>query len=401
MTDKSGSNVLLVVTGGIACYKACEVLRGLQRAGCDVRVCMTSDACMFVGPTTFEALTHHPVALDLYSYPESDIPHISLTDWADAILVCPATANICAKLAAGIADDCASTTLLAADSPVLMAPAMNVRMWSNPATQANVSLLDERGVRFVYPDAGLLACGAVGEGKLASVGEIVNAVLNELDPCRDRDLEGVRILVTAGPTHEAIDPVRFIANASSGKTGYAIARAAAERGAQVTLVSGPVDLDTPAGVERVDIVSATQMRDAALKAFEGADAAICAAAVADYMPSEAADHKLKKGKEKLDVIHLVETPDILAELSAEKGKRVVVGFAAETDDLLANAEAKLKRKGCDLIVANDVSRDDSGFGSDTRRVAFVSEQGADEMPTLLLGDLAGVILDKLLALLKS
>lgn len=388
-------NVLVAVCGGIAAYKACEVVRGLQRGGCDVRVTMTADAERFVGPVTFEALTGSPVADDLFSHPGSAIPHIDLAAWADLALVVPATANVMAKMAAGIADDCLSTTLLACPCPVLVAPAMNVHMWQAAATQANLETLRSRGVRLVMPSEGRLACGDVGQGKLADVDAIVGAALAALDrPAPERDLEGMRLLVNAGPTHEAIDPVRFIANASTGKMGYAIAAEAAARGAVVTLVSGPTALPTPAGVTRVDVVSAAQMHAACLEAFEGADAAVCTAAVADYTPAAPADHKLKKSREPLGSIELVETADILADLCARREGRVVVGFAAETDDLLAHAREKLERKGASLIVANDVSRADSTFGADTSRVALVSPEGVEQHETMPLADVARVICDR-------
>lgn len=389
--------VLLAVCGGIAAYKACEVLRGLQKAGCEVRVTMTADAERFVGAATFEALSGAPVATSLYGHPASAIPHIDLAEWADAAVVVPATANVMAKMACGIADDCLTTTLLACWGccPVLVAPGMNVHMWQSPATQANVAALRERGVRFAGPDSGRLACGDVGEGKLAPVDQIVAAALALLAP---RDLAGLRVLVNAGPTHEAIDPVRYIANRSTGKMGYALAEAAARRGAEVTLVSGPCALVTPAGVSRVDVESAAQMHDAMIAAFEGADAAICSAAVADYTPAAPADHKLKKSREHLDSITLVETADILADLCARKGKRVVVGFAAETNDLLAHASEKLARKGADLIVANDVSRPESTFGADTNRVALVSADGVEQLETMPLADVADAILDRVAAL---
>lgn len=398
------ANVTLVVCGGIAAYKACEVMRGLQKAGCDVRVAMTQDATRFVGETTFRALSHHEVVTSLYGMHETAIPHVEGADFADLVLVVPATANVMAKMACGIADDAATATILAAHSDVLVAPAMNVNMWRNPATQANVALLRERGVRFVMPASGELACGYVGEGKLAPVEDIVAAALALLGKAegaaeKHAALAGRDVVVTAGPTHEAIDPVRYIANASTGKMGYAIAREAARRGANVTLVSGPTALATPVGVHRVDVVSAAQMHEAALAAFGGADAAICAAAVADYTPKAPADHKLKKTAEHLDAIELVETADILRDLSARKGDRVVVGFAAETDDLLAHARQKLERKGCDLIVANDVSRVDSTFGSDTDRVAFVYPDRVEQMDTLPLEQVAAELLDRLGALL--
>ena len=382
--------VLLAVCGGIAAYKACEVLRALQKSGCEVRVTMTEDATRFVGPVTFEALSGAPVATSLYDYPGSAIPHISLAEWADVAVVVPATANVLAKMACGIADDCLTTTLLACACPVLVAPGMNVHMWRNAATQSNVATLRERGVRFVGPDSGRLACGEVGEGKLAGVDEVVEAALALLAP---RDLAGLRVLVNAGPTHEAIDPVRYIANRSTGKMGYAIAAAAAQRGAEVTLVSGPTSLVTPAGVRRVDVESAAQMHDAMLAAFDAADVAICSAAVADYTPVAPADHKLKKSHEHLDAIQLTETADILADLCATKGTRVVVGFAAETDDLLAHAQEKVDHKGADLIVANDVSRPESTFGADTNRVALVTANGIEQLDTMPLANVADAILD--------
>lgn len=402
MTAATRGNALLCVCGGVSAYKACEVLRGLQKAGCDVRVCMTEDARRFVGETTFEALSGHSVAYDLYTYPESAIPHVELGNWADVVLVVPATANVIAKMAAGIADDCLTSTLLAANCPVLVAPAMNVHMWENPATQANVATLSERGVQLVMPATGRLACGDVGTGKLAEVDEIVATTLEALDRATaPQDLAGRRIVVNAGPTHEAIDPVRYIANASSGKMGYAIAAEAASRGATVTLVSGPTALATPAGVTRVDVVSAAQMYDATCAAFENADAAILSAAVADYTPAAPADHKLKKSSEPLDRVELVRTADILAQLSSVKGSRVVVGFAAETNDLVDNARRKLVEKGCDLVVANDVSRSDSTFGSDTNRVTLVSAAGAEPHETLPLSQVAALICDRVSALLAE
>lgn len=391
--DGRAPRVLLGVCGGIAAYKACEVLRGLQKAGCEVRVTMTEDALRFVGAATFEALSGAPAATSLYDYPGSAIPHIELAEWADAAVVVPATANVMAKMACGIADDCLTTTLLACACPVLVAPGMNVHMWQNAATQANVATLRGRGVAFVGPDSGRLACGDVGGGKLADVGDIVAAALALLGGAGERDLAGLRVLVNAGPTHEAIDPVRYIANRSTGKMGFAIAAAAARRGAAVTLVAGPVTLATPAGVRRVDVESASEMRDATLAEFERADVAICSAAVADYTPAAPADHKLKKSREHLDAIELTETADILAELCAAKGGRMVVGFAAETDDLIAHAEEKLRRKGADLIVANDVSRPESTFGADTNRVALVSAGGTKQLETMPLADVADAILD--------
>lgn len=384
--------VLLCVTGGVAAYKACEVLRLLQKAGYDVRVAMTQDSLEFVGKTTFEALSGHEVATSLYGFVDSPIPHIMLSEWADLVLVCPCTANVMAKAATGVADDLVSATLLAAGPAKLaLAPAMNTHMWENPATQSNLLCLEGRGAHLILPVSGRLACGDVGSGKLPAVEDIAADVLDILGDLRnptsfsaekDAPLAGRHVLVTAGPTQEAIDPVRFIANRSSGKMGYAIARAARDAGARVTLVSGPVSLTPPAGVDVVRVTSAAQMLEACLVAFEGCDAAVLAAAVADYTPAAPADHKLKKDTSRLDRIELVETTDILATLSACRGGRVVVGFAAETNDLLVNARAKLARKGCDMIVANDVSRADSTFGSATDRVVLVTATGDEQLPTL-------------------
>ena len=400
--------VLLAVCGGIAAYKACEVLRGLQKAGCDVRVTMTEDAERFVGATTFEALSGAPVATSLYGHPGTPIPHIELARWADAAVVVPATANVLAKMAHGIADDCLTTTLLACWGccPVLVAPGMNVHMWQNPATLANVATLCDRGVWVIGPDSGHLACGEDDTGKLAPVDEIVAVTVAALHrDFRERplvsDLAGREIVITAGPTHEAIDPVRYIANASTGKMGFALAQVARARGAIVRLVAGPCSLDTPSGALRTDVTSAAEMHRVAIGAFEHADAAICCAAVADYTPVAPADHKLKKAAEYLDAIELTETADILADLCARKEERVVVGFAAETNDLLAHASEKLRRKGADLIVANDVSRPESTFGADTNRVALVSAEGIEQLETLPLPAVADAILDRVAALLPQ
>jgi len=406
MLDKTAQpSVCLVVCGGIAAYKACEVLRGLQKAGCDVRVVMTEDATQFVGKTTFEALTHHEVVLSLYNNVESPVAHVDLADWADCIVVVPATANIMAKMAYGIADNAASATLLAAHTPVLVAPAMNTHMWTNPATQANVALLRQRGIQMVMPESGRLACGYTGDGKLAPVQQIVDDTLkvlsgNDAAPSK-QDLAGKKLLITAGPTHEKIDPVRFIANCSTGKLGYTVAKVAASRGADVTLISGPTYLEAPQGVNVQRVVSAEDMYKACVNIFDGVDAAILTAAVADYTPAHPADHKLKKSLEYLESIDLKETTDILASLSKTKKDQVVVGFAAETNNLLEHAQAKLERKGCSMIVANDVSRPDSTFGSDTDRVAFVTPQGVEQLETLPLADVASELLDRVAKMLEE
>ena len=395
-----GSNeektVLLCVTGCIAAYKSCEILRLLQKAGCRVKVLMTEHATQFIGPTTFRALTHEKVAIGLFDDPEDPIHHISLAQEADAVLVAPATANIIAKMTHGIADDLMSTTLLATKAPVLIAPAMNSGMWSAAATQDNIQVLKGRGAHFIQPDSGYLACGDVGSGRLASPEIIVDATLSLLQSTSD--LVGEHVLITAGPTHEPIDPVRYIANRSSGKMGLELAKAARDRGANVTLVAGPIDLPIPAGIESIHVQTASQMRDAALKAFEHSTIAILAAAVADYTPAAAADHKLKKAVDPIDSIPLVQTQDILADLSSNKRDRIVVGFAAETNNVLEYAEAKLKRKGCDAIVANDVSLTDAGFGSSNNRAWWVTSCKTDDLGLLEKNALADEILSRTLLL---
>ena len=395
-----GSNeektVLLCVTGCIAAYKSCEILRLLQKAGCRVKVLMTEHATQFVGPTTFRALTHEKVAIGLFDDPEDPIHHISLAQEADIVLVAPATANSIAKMAHGLADDLMSTTLLATKAPVLIAPAMNSGMWSAVATQDNVQVLKGRGVRFVQPDSGYLACGDVGSGRLASPETIADATLSLLRG--SSDLSGEHVLITAGPTHEPIDPVRYIANRSSGKMGLELAKAARDRGANVTLVAGPIDLSIPSGIEAISVQTASQMRDAAVKAFEHSTIAILAAAVADYTPAMPADHKLKKAVDPIDSIPLIQTQDILAELSSNKGDRIVVGFAAETTDVVEYAQAKLKRKGCDAIVANDVSRSDAGFGSSNNRAWWVTSSAIDDLGLLEKNALADEILSRTLLL---
>lgn len=391
--------VALFVTGGIAAYKACEVLRGLQKGGCDVRVCMSANATKLVGPTTFEALSGHHVTLGIFGDGETPIPHIELSEWADLALVCPATANVIAKMAAGIADDAVSTTLVACSCPVVMAPAMNVHMWQNPATQANVKTLVSRGVQVVGPATGRLACGDVGAGKLEDVSVIVAAALARVRA--HGSLAGKRVVITAGPTHEPIDPVRYLSNASSGKMGYALAQAAAAHGAEVTLVSGPVSQPKPTGVKLVGVTTASEMLAATQEAFESADAAILAAAVSDYRPAKSSDHKLKKAAEPLEALELVENEDILATISATRGGRVVIGFAAETNDVIENARKKLERKGCDLIVANDVSRADSTFGADTDLVTLVGDKYEEELPLMSKPEVAEAIIERLVTMLGT
>jgi phosphopantothenoylcysteine decarboxylase/phosphopantothenate--cysteine ligase len=378
MTATDIPTVVLGVSGCIAAYKACELSRELVRAGCRVKVVMTEAATHFVGPATFRALTGEPVATSLWEDPSSvRVFHVSLAEEADVFVVAPATANVIAKLASGRADDLLTTVALATEAPMIVAPAMNTHMWRAQPTVANLTTLRARGAVVVEPATGELACGDVGEGRLAEVGSIARAVLAEAS--RARDLEGVRVLVTAGPTWEAIDPVRFITNASSGKTGYAIAEEAARRGAVVTLVSGPTALPDPFSADTVRVRTALEMREAVLAAYPRADVVVAAAAVSDFRPTEAAPEKIKKDVA-ADAISLARNPDILAELSATKAGRVLVGFAAETSDVAAQARTKLERKNLDLVVANDVSVEGLGFGSDVNRVVFVTPDAEEELP---------------------
>lgn len=384
--------VLLCVTGCIAAYKSCEILRLLQKAGYRVKVLMTEHATQFVGPTTFRALTHEKVAIGLFDDPEDPIHHISLAQEADVVLVAPATANCIAKMAHGIADDLMSTTLLATKAPILIAPAMNSGMWSAAATQENVEVLKGRGVHFVQPDSGYLACGDIGSGRLPTPEAIADATCSLLQG--STDLVGEHVLITAGPTHEPIDPVRYIANRSSGKMGLELARAARDRGANVTLIAGPIEIPIPAGIETIHVQTASQMYNAAVKAFGRSTIAILAAAVADYTPSAPSDHKLKKAVDPINSIPLIQTQDILAKLSSNKENRIVIGFAAETNDVVDYAVAKLKRKGCDAIVANDVSRSDAGFGSSNNRAWWVTSSTVDDLGLLEKRALADEILSR-------
>lgn len=392
--------VLLGVTGCIAAYKSCEIVRALQKAGVRVKVVMTEHATEFVGPVTFRALTHEPVAVGLFDDPSDPIHHVSLAQEADCFLIAPCTANVVAKIANGIADDLLTTTALATTAPLVIAPAMNVNMYENAANRYNIGKLHIRGARIIEAGDGYLACGDVGKGRLAEVDDIVAATLDELG--LQRDLDGRQVMVTAGPTVEPIDPVRYISNHSSGKTGYAIARAAALRGAEVTLVSGPVSLPVPEGVRVVRVKTAREMLAAAEEAFGEADIAVFAAAVADMRPREAADHKLKKGQAdaELGTIDLVENPDILATLGARKRDgQVVVGFAAETCDVVANAEKKLSTKHADFIVANQVGGG-RAFGTDDNAVWFVDEEDVEELPRMAKSRIADEILDKAKEFLK-
>ncbi|MGZ8362794.1 MAG: bifunctional phosphopantothenoylcysteine decarboxylase/phosphopantothenate--cysteine ligase CoaBC [Caulobacteraceae bacterium] len=385
----SEQRVLLIVGGGIAAYKALELTRLLRKAGIGVRPILTKAGAEFVTPLSLSALAEDKIYSELFSLTdEAEMGHIQLSRSADLVVVAPATANLMAKAANGLAGDLASTTLLATDKPVLMAPAMNVRMWEHAATQANVELLKARGVSMIGPDEGEMACGEYGYGRMAEPAAIFDAIMAALaggavattvqTTAAPGPLTGRRALVTAGPTVEPIDPVRVLTNRSSGKQGYAIARALADLGAEVTLVSGPTALDAPPGVARVGVETAEEMLDACRAALP-ADIAVLTAAVADWRPESTAPSKIKKGAG-APILRLAENPDILAALSKAKDRpAVVVGFAAETDDLEVNARAKLKSKGCDLIVANDVSGGQA-VGSDDNTVLLVGRDGSEAWP---------------------
>lgn len=390
-------HIVLGVTGGIAAYKACDLVSRLVKAGAQVRVVLTEHACHFVPPLTFETLSGHPAYTDTFA-PRAEMEHIALSRWADAFVIAPATANCMAKLACGLGDDLLSTTALAMTAPLLIAPAMNANMWRHPATQKNREILLSRGARFIGPTSGRLACGDDDVGRMAEPEAIVNA-LPGLFNAR-LDFEGVRVLVTAGPTVERIDPVRFITNRSSGKMGYAIAEAARDRGAEVVLVSGPVALPAPRGVERVSIESSAQLCEAVLSRGEWADVIIQAAAPADFRPSSVAAGKIKKTGEGM-TLELENTTDIAAELGRRKrAGQVLVAFAAETDDVIPNARGKLSRKNADLVVANDVSRSDAGFGVDTNAVTLVTRDDETALPLMSKRQVADAILDRVDALMN-
>jgi phosphopantothenoylcysteine decarboxylase/phosphopantothenate--cysteine ligase len=389
--------VVLGVTGCIGAYKACEVLRELQRRGADVRVVMTSAATRFVAPMTFEALSRHPVFHDQWAPgANGDIRHVSLADEADLLLVAPATANTLGKFARGIADDALSTLYLATRAPVLVAPAMNVNMYEHPAVQENLATLRARGALVVEPGSGYLACGWLGKGRLAEPEEIVDAAMAVL--ARRHDLEGETVLVTAGPTVEDIDPVRYVSNRSSGKMGYRLAEAARDRGAKVILVSGPTSLAAPHGVEVVPVRSAQDMQRAVAERVGPATVVIAAAAVSDFRPAAASPSKIKKDSRPA-TLDLVRTPDILQGLGEARGARVLVGFAAETEDLVANARKKLEAKNLDLVVANDVTAEGAGFGGDTNAVVLLKRDGSRiDVPVASKREVAERILDEVRAL---
>ncbi len=395
MSALRDKTIVVGVCGGIAAYKAAELVRLLAGEQARVRVMMSRNAAQFITPLTLQTLSANPVATDTFSLTEeSEIGHIRLADSADAIVIAPATADVIAKAAIGIADDILTTVLLAAQCPVAFAPAMNVHMYAHPTVAENLARLRSRGVTVIEPGTGDLACGYQGKGRLPEPAAIVEELQRMLSA---RDLGAERILVTAGPTQEMIDPVRFVSNRSTGKMGFAIARAAWRRGASVRLVAGPSPLATPHGVERIDTVSAAEMLNATARNFPWSTALVMAAAVADFRPRAPAAHKIKKNARGI-TLELEGIADEMPRLSARKGSRIVIGFAAETQGLEENAAAKLRRKRLDFIVANDVSRADAGFAVDTNVVTIVGEDGrAVEHPKLSKDEVADVILDRLLA----
>ncbi|WP_295881093.1 bifunctional phosphopantothenoylcysteine decarboxylase/phosphopantothenate--cysteine ligase CoaBC [uncultured Alistipes sp.] len=394
-----GRHILLGITGSIAAYKAAVLCRLLKTAGAEVRVVMTPLAKQFITPLTMATLAKNPILVEFFD-PENGAwnSHVSLGEWADCYLIAPATANTLAKMATGVADNLLLTTYLSARCPVVVAPAMDLDMFAHPATQANLATLRSRGVRVVEPEAGELASGLTGKGRLAEPEHIVEAVTRLLVPTA-KSLEGRHFLVTAGATIEAIDPVRFISNHSSGKMGYAIAGELAARGARVTLVSGRTALACPEGVERVDVLSAEEMYRAATEAFAACDGAVMCAAVADYTPEQVSATKLRKGDGEL-VIRLRRTHDIAAELGARKEGRLLVGFALETDDEEAHAEQKLARKHFDFIVLNSLRDAGAGFRGDTNKVTFIDRTGREPLPLLTKREVAGRIVDRIEKLLK-
>lgn len=413
-------NVVVGVTGGIACYKAADVVSRLKKESVEVDVIMTKNACHFVDPLTFRTLSKNPVVTDTFATPEAwKVGHVALAEKADVFLIAPATANVIGKVASGIADDMLTTTIMASKAKIVFAPAMNVNMYENPIVQANIRRLKEYGYLFIEPGAGMLACGYEGKGRMAEPPEIVRFVLELLDGQKSRaggdemtsekapaddsygDFSGKKILVTAGPTVEKIDPVRYISNRSSGKMGYALAEAALARGAEVTLVSGPVSLECSPQIRRIDVSTTREMLAACESEFESSDIVIKAAAPADFYVVNASDHKMKKADGSIS-IELAENPDILKTLGSRKGSRIMVGFAAETRNLEAYAREKIAKKNLDMIVANDVSAPSAGFDVDTNIITVITADGQKtEYGKMTKSEAANVILDRVLDAVKK
>lgn len=390
----NGKHIILGITGSIAAYKAAMLCRLLVKEGAEVRVVMTPIAKQFITPLTMATLSKHPILVEFFN-PENGEwnSHVSLGEWADMLLIAPATANTLAKMCTGVADNLLLTTYLSSRGKVAVAPAMDLDMYAHTTTQQNLRTLAERGVAIIEPEAGELASGLVGKGRMAEPEEIVRQVEAILNPTPST-LEGKRYIVTAGATIEPIDPVRYITNHSTGKMGYAIAEELATRGAEVRLISGRTNLATPRGVERIDVLSAEQMYNAAVEAWGDADGAVMCAAVADYTPTNVADHKLKKGEGEM-FIELKRTKDIARELGASKGTRILVGFALETDNEQSNAEGKLQRKNFDFVVLNSLRDKGAGFGGDTNKITLISAEGTEEHPLMMKSEVAKIIVDKI------
>lgn len=394
-------SITLIIGGGIAAYKCLELIRRLSDIGISTTPVLTKAGSEFITPLSIATLSGSQVHQDLFDLKnETEIGHIQLSRQSDLIVVAPATANMMAKAANGLASDLASTLLLATDKPVLMAPAMNVHMWEHPATKRNLETLKADGIHFVGPGTGAMACGETGPGRMAEVDEILSSIQNLLSAKTDGPLTGKTVLITAGPTHEPIDPVRYIANRSSGKQGFAIAQAASELGASVTLIAGPCNLEAPVGVTRIDVESAQDMADAAFANLP-ADVVICAAAVADWRVKTSADQKLKKSSGGLPTLELIENPDILKALSEPGPTRakLVIGFAAETENIIENAKAKLERKKCDWIIANDVSKTGNVFGNDQTTIHIISDLSLETHSELSKKEAAATIMAKVVTVL--
>ncbi|WP_314048917.1 bifunctional phosphopantothenoylcysteine decarboxylase/phosphopantothenate--cysteine ligase CoaBC [Peptostreptococcus stomatis] len=400
----SNTTIIVGVTGGIAAYKACDVVSKLKKLNANIHVIMTESACEFVQPMTFQTLSNNFVINDMFKEPKTwEVEHIELAKRADAFLIVPATANFIGKLAAGIADDMLTTTVMATRAPVIIAPAMNTNMYTNRIVQANIGALQDLGYKFIEPASGRLACGDIGAGKLADVDDIVAYMVDFFEKeAQVKDLVGRRIMISAGPTIEAIDPVRYITNRSSGKMGYAIAKRAVARGAQVTLVSGKTDLDVPKGlVKYINIESADDLYENLVREFEANDVVIQSAAVADYKPKSYSDKKIKKKDSDLS-IELCRNKDVAQELGKIKGDKILVGFAAETNDVLENATKKIKKKNLDFIVANDLTMQGAGFSTETNIVKIIEADGRiNEYPKLLKSEVGDIILDKVRDILEN
>ena len=392
MSEKN--TILLGVSGGIAAYKSAYLCSKLVQAGLDVEVIMTENALNFITPNTFEALTGHRTMIDTFDRNhEFSTEHVSLADKVSALIVAPATANVLAKFAHGIADDMLTTTVLACDCPKIAAPAMNTRMYENQVTKDNIDLLRKYGWIIAEPGSGHLACGATGKGRMAEPDELLAMIEDTL--CKKKDLKGLNVLITAGPTRESLDPVRYITNHSSGKMGYALAKAALSRGAHVTLVSGPVSINPPSGADLISVNSAKEMYAAVITKKDEQDVFIMAAAVADYTPASFSEQKIKKSDDDM-TIQLERTSDILKEIGhSKKPGQVVAGFAMETEKLIENATKKLDSKNADLIVANNTKDEGAGFGTDTNKIALISQNGTEEIPLLSKDECANIILDKI------